>query len=196
MVQKVGAPSHRVGREIPIDRIHYATPLEFSFTEEVDWVQEVLGQVHQHYEEDDKATQAEDQGKLAINLRLKKIQSDEFGVVILLEGELQLTYKTYCARCLENTHKELELSLKVAFVDQEHEGSEWLGEQLLYVFEQEEYEVYFYRKSIVHLADFIYEQIILGQDPFPLHAEDCQGLCQVCGQNLNQKSCHHASLSA
>ena len=47
----------------------------------------------------------------------------------------------------------------------------------------------YYRGPQIDLAVGIREAIILSQPIMYLCREDCQGLCPVCGSNLNQKQC-------
>ena len=46
-------------------------------------------------------------------------------------------------------------------------------------------------KTVIDLADDIRSEIILEYPVKPLCREDCKGLCQVCGNNLNEGSCGH-----
>ena len=41
------------------------------------------------------------------------------------------------------------------------------------------------------IAPRIHDAIILGIPHYPLCSQDCKGLCQVCGINLNKSQCEH-----
>lgn len=50
-------------------------------------------------------------------------------------------------------------------------------------------EIYRYRNGVLDLAEMLREQVILALPMHPLCDERCQGLCPVCGQNRNLRSC-------
>lgn len=55
--------------------------------------------------------------------------------------------------------------------------------------QDEETESYRILNNRFNLAEMLREQLILSIPIQPLCHEQCQGLCQVCGQNLNQRQC-------
>lgn len=46
-------------------------------------------------------------------------------------------------------------------------------------------------KTVIDLTDDIRSEIILEYPVKPLCKDNCKGLCQVCGKNLNEGSCGH-----
>ncbi|MFA5093926.1 MAG: DUF177 domain-containing protein [Candidatus Omnitrophota bacterium] len=46
-------------------------------------------------------------------------------------------------------------------------------------------------KTVLDLTDDIRQEIILEYPVKPLCSENCKGLCQVCGKNLNEGDCGH-----
>ncbi len=50
-------------------------------------------------------------------------------------------------------------------------------------------DVEFYKNGIINLKDFLREQILLQVPMKPLCSDDCRGLCQYCGQDLNIAQC-------
>jgi hypothetical protein len=55
--------------------------------------------------------------------------------------------------------------------------------------ENEEIESYSIFDDQFNLAEMLREQLILSVPIQPLCGEQCQGLCQVCGQDLNVRQC-------
>lgn len=53
-----------------------------------------------------------------------------------------------------------------------------------------------YGKNEIDLTDSLREEIVLAYPTKPLCQDDCRGLCQVCGQNLNQGKCSCKSKNA
>lgn len=97
-----------------------------------------------------------------------------------LEGELELS----CGRCLEAyttpVETDFDLLLVPAPLGAGPEEEELSAEQL---------DVDFYQGETVDLEAIIREQIILLVPLKPLCREDCQGLCPVCGIDLNRETC-------
>lgn len=54
---------------------------------------------------------------------------------------------------------------------------------------KEDLEFAYYEGSSFNLGDLIREQVILAIPMQPLCNEDCKGLCQNCGKNLNEGDC-------
>ncbi len=86
---------------------------------------------------------------------------DEVYAHIATKGKLEIT----CARCLSpyriDFKKDFDLSYEVK------------------------------GKTTLDLSDDIRQEIILEYPLKPLCKQDCKGLCQVCGNNLNEGSCGH-----
>ena len=84
---------------------------------------------------------------------------------------------TNCVRCLE------EFYLPVHFEFEE-----------LYEFPsrtREETDLILPADGYIDLSELYREFMILGIPMRSLCKEDCQGLCEVCGANLNQTTCEH-----
>jgi uncharacterized protein len=47
----------------------------------------------------------------------------------------------------------------------------------------------YYSTDEIDLAPLIAEQVILALPTRPLCSEDCRGLCEQCGINLNREAC-------
>jgi uncharacterized protein len=97
-----------------------------------------------------------------------------------LEGELGLA----CGRCLEPYTAPVQTDFDLLLVPAP-QGAGPAEEEL----SAEELDLDFYQGETVDLEAIIREQIILMVPLKPLCQEDCQGLCPVCGTNLNREAC-------
>ncbi|HVF46664.1 MAG TPA: DUF177 domain-containing protein [Pyrinomonadaceae bacterium] len=92
-----------------------------------------------------------------------------------------------CARCLEPISKHLVVPFRAAFVDsdadQASSNTEIAGEQL---------EESVAEDGKVDLAEVIREQVLLEVPVQNFCKDDCKGLCQQCGANLNLIDCNCA----
>ncbi len=97
------------------------------------------------------------------------------------EGEFELL----CARCLDPIEERLSGDFDLIFRPESVDGD---GKER--AISEEETEIGYYEKSGLLLEDVVREQVLLSLPPRTLCGPDCKGLCQRCGQNLNQAKCH------
>jgi DUF177 domain-containing protein len=103
---------------------------------------------------------------------------------ILVRGHLEGELTLHCGRCLEPFAAPVEVDFDLLLVPApQGEGQE--DEEL----SAHELDLDFYTGEAVDLEAIIREQIILMAPLKPLCQEDCQGLCPVCGANLNGETC-------
>ena len=107
-----------------------------------------------------------------------------------VEGELNGLLVHECVRCLEKFTMPAALSFRALYKDLQGRRSK--GQEADAVPEdsdREETESYPVVEQQIELQEVLREQLILSIPMQPLCSEGCQGLCQVCGQNLNVQTC-------
>ena len=106
----------------------------------------------------------------------------------LVEGELNGLLLHECVRCLEEFVAPSTVSFRAFYKDRSArrpKGQEAdAGDS-----DCEEPDCYPVIEQRIELQEMLREQLILSIPMQPLCSEDCQGLCQVCGQNLNVQRC-------
>jgi uncharacterized protein len=112
------------------------------------------------------------------------VQLSRHGHDILMRGHLEGELGLACSRCLEPFTAPVETDFDLLLVPAPQGGGPE-SEEL----SADELDLDFYQGETVDLEAIIREQIILMMPLKPLCQEDCQGLCPVCGGNLNQESC-------
>lgn len=102
------------------------------------------------------------------------------GMMLEVTGNVCALAEYACSRCLEHYTTQVDISFKERFQegmqeeDSDNEFSTYYGDE-------------------INIADLVRESIILAE-PFKLICrEECQGLCPVCGKNLNTSRCSCAS---
>ena len=96
---------------------------------------------------------------------------------ILLQASLQTYTELECVRCLTS----IQQPLKINFTE-------------LYAFSQRfatESGLLMPESAIIDLAPVLREYAVLEIPISPLCKPDCKGLCPICGNNLNDSTCHH-----
>ena len=96
---------------------------------------------------------------------------------LLVQAKLQAMVAAECVRCLT----EFQQPLEVDFSD-------------LYAFtpaSMTETGLLLPENGKIDLAPIVREEMLLAVPISPLCQPDCKGLCPICGENLNEVTCHH-----
>lgn len=114
---------------------------------------------------------------------INSVGGDDF----YLQGYFRPTLQTECARCLRPVELPLDLKLGTLMrfdpsVETPYIEEAESGEELLMFGEPQ-----------LDLSGFLAETALVSVPLVVLHDPDCKGLCQVCGQDLNEGTCEHAA---
>jgi uncharacterized protein len=116
---------------------------------------------------------------------------------IVARGDLELHTAADCRRCLTDVRLDLPIHFALDFVnadkvrdllhaaDDDDTGESEIGGS----FAPDEADQVVYTGKELDLAPVVREQILLALPMDALCTEDCKGLCQVCGGNLNEREC-------
>jgi uncharacterized protein len=103
---------------------------------------------------------------------------------VLVQGRLHAQAALGCSRCLEPVAVPLDVELEEIFTPtidiltgrpvqrEEEDRALWIDD-----------------RHLLDLSEVLRQDILLALPMHVLCSEECQGLCPVCGQNLNQGSC-------
>ena len=182
-----GAPHYFIS----MDKLQTNKVEEIHYNLEDPWVLEIFNELQVHVDKEDLL--ADSPQSLELNLQLQKKTTSILNEHVEVRGNLDLHFQTACVRCLITMPVHLELPIAACFIDPEMEEDPQIKDQLTVYSEstQEELELYVYQQKRLNLQEFLQEQIFLHLDDCPLHEEDCKGICQKCGQNLNEGECQH-----
>jgi uncharacterized protein len=121
--------------------------------------------------------------RVVISGRLYPVEEDTF----CFRGGMSTSVEIGCVRCLEPFVMKVEQQLDLLYLPQsENVGS---GEDEERELSDQDMAVGFYRDDKIDLSQMIWEQVYLALPMKPLCKQDCRGLCQECGTNLNLASC-------
>ncbi len=188
MTEKENVPSTLKYTKLPIDNT-----LEFELTAENEWVNELLNELAlKTLSPDPDEVQAPHQDSfIKLKLALTRKHNGTYRDHVVITGELDVLYHTYCVRCLEPMNLSFVHSFSTCFIPQDFENTPENEEATHIYTDEKELELYFHKKGLIDLKELVHEHLFLMVDEFPLHAEDCKGLCQDCGVNLNHAQCSH-----
>jgi len=102
-----------------------------------------------------------------------------------LVGRVRTTLELSCGRCLEPFPWPVDASFDLRYQPRALNTGE--GEREI---EEDDLTTAFYENETIDLAELMREQFYLTLPMKPLCADDCRGLCPICGTNLNTGACH------
>lgn len=102
----------------------------------------------------------------------------------ILKGRLSGTLEIDCDRCLEPQKRPVDIELDLEFVPERAFGADDNLE-----LQPSEMNIDALADEHIDTAEIAREQILLEMPQQFFCREDCQGLCQKCGTNLNETDC-------
>ena len=119
----------------------------------------------------DKNTQLT--SKFDIDLELTKVLRE-----VTVSGNVRFSIEAPCSRCLKPVELDLNPEVNLVLTPEESIDEE-----------DDDVNHETYAGDEVDISDFIREQIAMALPVKVVCAEDCKGLCQNCGVNLNVEQC-------
>ncbi len=128
-------------------------------------------------------------GEAAVDLQISRIDP-----ALRVAGHVQASLVGACARCLSETHSQLDAALDMTLFPAPADADEAPGKNELALDSRTDDDDgttssgYFHGDSI-DAGEILCELLLLELPMRPLCREDCAGLCDLCGQNLNDGPC-------
>ncbi len=101
------------------------------------------------------------------------------GDTVVIDAEVRTAVESRCARCLSPAVTEVAAEVREAFVRETEETAAKAPEE----------EQYTYQGHVLDLTDAVRSAVLLEVPSRVLCREDCRGLCDQCGANLNLAMC-------
>lgn len=127
---------------------------------------------------EDEAIKLKDVVKVAGKLKKGIAQTD-------VKGNISADVETECSRCLQAADVSLYFPFEAVFVTIENYTQEKEAE-----LRTDDLEVSVFEGDKIDLTELVREQILLNVPTQVFCREDCEGLCQKCGANLNLIDCN------
>ena len=107
------------------------------------------------------------------------------GLEVVVKGHLKGSLEMTCDRCLEDFEFPIDKDFAVLLLPKKTLAFEEERELTT-----DELEISFYENSFISYYEILHEEILLSLPFRNLCRPDCKGICQACGTNLNQRTCH------
>ena len=108
------------------------------------------------------------------------------GRILLVKSRVEARVRCTCARCLDPFTQTLSSEFKMSLRPRPDPR---LAPPEQIELSREDLENDFYEGEEVDLSPLIQDQVLLTLPPKVICREDCRGLCQRCGKNLNRETC-------
>ena len=115
-----------------------------------------------------------------------RVNLSRSGRIILVKSRVEARVKCICARCLDPFALTLSSEIRVSVKPKPDPRLVTPEEVEL---SREDLETDFYEGEEVDLSPLIQDQVLLTLPLKVICREDCLGLCQRCGKNLNRETC-------
>ena len=94
--------------------------------------------------------------------------------IIIFEANIKTSLNLNCSRCLETFIYPIDIDIEERFTNNDQNSTE---------------EIVFVKGDTIDITEIVENAIISSLPIKRLCNEDCKGLCQVCGTNLNKETC-------
>jgi uncharacterized protein len=156
--------------------------------ENTPWLSGILDNIKNEFEPDEVPEGIEN---IEVDIVLKRDSNAEYGEYLYVEGIAKGGYQATCVRCLIDTPQKFEKTFKGAYINKRYEDDpEYEEIDEIYVNNQTA-DLFFHDRGKADLIDVVTEACFLATNRYPLHHEDCKGLCPTCGIDLNTDTCEH-----
>lgn len=134
------------------------------------WIQELLTELEEHVDDENEFPKA----KMNISAQITRKTNHFLNDHLIMKAHLHANYHLPCGRCLYPLAQELDLNLAAAFLHETQEKKPEYAESTTVFADGQEMELYFFRKGVADIKEFIHEQIFIEVAPFPR----CEGECK------------------
>ncbi|MBD65740.1 MAG: hypothetical protein CME62_11070 [Halobacteriovoraceae bacterium] len=162
---------NRLNNPLGIHKLPLNNTKYYELNQEQDWANQLLEELNS----DDSGFILEamkNKTSIQINLELNKKHKRDLGEYVIATGELYVKYATQCVRTLEGMFEELNLEIKAGFISADLADSEQFQDQSEAFLDNDVYELYFYEKNQLNIAEMLHEHIQLNINQYPVKNPD------------------------
>ena len=136
------------------------------------WLQELLTELEEELDLESES----DIPKATMNLEahITRKTNNYLNDHLIVRAHLRADFHMPCGRCIYPLAQTLDLDLAAAFLHESQEKKPEYAESTTVFADSQEMELYFFRKGVADLKEFIHEQIFIEVTPFPR----CEGECK------------------
>ena len=134
------------------------------------WINDLVVELEEENDDEANYPKAKMEIKAQITRKTNSLLNDH----LVVRAQLKADFHFPCGRCLFPLAQNLDLNLSAAFLHDSQEKLPEYAEATTVFADGQEMELYFYRKGIADLKEFIHEQIYIEVEPFPKCVGECK----------------------
>lgn len=143
--------------------------VEINVDQSASWMRQILSELHEDISDDlREEPELLKQAGISFQGDLQKRSDSYWREHALLVGELKARFWTQCVRTGELLIEEQDLDIQAVFINDSLKKSKNLEETDTLMIESYEYDLYFYKSSIVKISEVLHEQLFLNKNPYPV----------------------------
>lgn len=149
---------------VPVTNYSHDIIEEYVLTDEkTHWVKEILGELHEQLSEDDVYPA----GSMTVRLEVTRKKNSFLGEHLIVKAHIDAHYHLPCGLTLVPLPQHMDLEVNAAFIHESQEKQPEYAEATTVFADSQEMELYFYRKGMADIKEFVHEQIFLEVPAFP-----------------------------
>ncbi len=150
--------------QVPINKYSHDIIEEYELSnEKTPWLQGILDELHEQLDQEDVYPT----GSLHLKLKISRKKSPLIGDNLVVRAEIDAKYHLPCGLTLVPLPQHMDHKVNAAFLHDSQEKQPEYAESTTVFADGEEMELYFYRKGLADIMEFIHEQIFLEVPAFP-----------------------------
>lgn len=156
-------------QEVLLNSIGNDQYIEISIDHHVEWMRNILSELHEEITDDlREEPELLKQASLKFEGDLQKRSDSYWRDHALLVGELKACYWTQCIKSGELMLEEQDLDIQAVFINESLQKTKNLEEADTLMIENYEYDLYFYKSSMIDISEVLHEQLFLNKNPYPV----------------------------
>ncbi len=135
-----------------------------------DWLNSMLQELEEELDEDETYPE----GKIQFKAKITRKTNNFLGDHIVARCHIDASFHLPCGRCLYPIAQTMQMDLNAAYLHDSNQAKPEYAESTTVYADNAEMELYFYKKGIVNIEEFVHEQVFIEVNPFPR----CEGECK------------------
>lgn len=154
----------QIDASVPVNNYSHDITEDYELTsEKTPWIQEIVTELHEQLDEEDVYPA----GSMKLKLEITRKKNSFIGDHLIVRAHIDAHYHLPCGLTLVPLAQHMVLDVNAAFLhDSQEKLPEYVEATTVYA-DNEEMELYFYRKGLADIKEFIHEQIFLEVPAFP-----------------------------
>jgi len=158
-------------KELQLNKFSHDIIEEYEVTNEnTDWLQSILLELETDIDEDEIYPE----GKIQLQAKITRKTNNFLGDHVVARCHFDASFHLPCGRCLAPVPQSMKLDLNAAYLHESNESKPEYSESTTVYADNDEMELYFYKKGVLSIEEFVHEQVFIEVNPFP----KCDGECK------------------